>query len=423
MNNINNISKIKPEDKNNDINIKNISKQIEEKYIDNLVYSKIKPEDKDNDLQNLLFPLYYLFDKNINEIGSETRIRTYLRSILKLDDIFKLDKSNLLDISYGNHATILYKLDMNNKKYIYYSNSGLGINNNYDSLINGIKYVVPKIYEVNNIKRVIIFDFIKFFIETISSNYKYKNTTILEDKIYDSIYDSLNNYEHNTYLNISNTKEDIKKIYKDIKDDPINKTYLCYALLEYILNKNPTNIKECFISDIIGYNNINDIVHHQYMKELSSFFQRCKSNEGILLTRTNLVKKNNKNNIIYSPFQTFIESINSSIESRFNTPLLNYVKGHFLIKQNEFGLLNIIQSSGSCTFYSYFNLGINILLLSLYFDNSITIENKINKYINNCLKFHNSMIYLLCISNDTLCVKSDNYSVNNFFLIVIYINY
>ena len=122
-------------------------------------------------ITSINFPIHYLFDHTVNEnvSSSSEHKRIYLRNILKLDKLFSLNPNSITDVSTDRHSTILYKFEYNNRKYIYYSNSGLGINNqlrndnnitscnilyfhNTDELWNNLSINIKTIIEaVNNI--------------------------------------------------------------------------------------------------------------------------------------------------------------------------------------------------------------------------------------------------------------------------------
>ena len=88
-------------------------------------------------------PVYYLFDGYINEnIGSSSEHNKNVAELLDIFDNTHIIPKNITYSTHPTHATIFYKFDYNNKYYIYYSNSGLGINNNIT--INNC--VAPKVY-------------------------------------------------------------------------------------------------------------------------------------------------------------------------------------------------------------------------------------------------------------------------------------
>ena len=105
-------------------------------------------------------------------------------------------------------------------------------------------------------------------------------------------------------------------------------------------------------------------------------------------------------------FLLITKKINNEIKKNFKkTPTLNFKLNSFkILYDTRYGLFNNPQKSGSCTFYSYFNLAINNLLINLYLEGSEEY-NYIKKYIYSVISFHRIMIYLFCISNDTKYIK------------------
>ena len=74
-------------------------------------------------------PLYYLFDNILNsKMGGLANIRNYIINYLEINKLTNISNENLTDIGLSVHSTILYKFMVNDNRYIYYSNSGLGIN-------------------------------------------------------------------------------------------------------------------------------------------------------------------------------------------------------------------------------------------------------------------------------------------------------
>ena len=102
-----------------------------------------------------------------------------------------------------------------------------------------------------------------------------------------------------------------------------------------------------------------------------------------------------------------IGSVSKTITFKLNNFVLNY---------NElYGIANTMQSSGSCTFYSYYNLGINMLLIKAL--NTEKIKEGIELFIKNFIHIHFRMLYLFCLFCDTeyLADNEINYSENNIF--------
>jgi len=373
-----------------------------------------------SDLQNVLFPIYYLFDKDINnKSGTTQNARTNIRNFYKLDELFLLVGNNIAETTYGLHATILYNIKINTDDYIIYSNSGLGIeSNNIKTNLDGTDYTVNRLFKKNNLfKNFDICGYIIFFMEEISSYSKHHSVTIAEtrDKIKSAIINKFNTCEEDlTKQNIFNLNvtTNFNNLYDDIKSENKNKTYLIYALL--ILFCKMEYITEHLLTNIIGYIHY-DINIIDNSINLYHIYTHCLSNT--YLEKYNVTPIRLFNNY-KRQFDGFVSFINTALESesiRSNQEFTNtfiYSRNMFKIKHNEFGILNTIQNSGSCTFYSYFNLGITNLILNLYLDNQKTLEIKSNEYITNCMKFHKNMINLLCITNDSLYKTN---TVNNLF--------
>ena len=114
-------------------------------------FEYIDPDDKNNTILTFNWPLFYLFDNKINEkFGSSNKVRTTLRTELKLDELFSLDNDNIVEININQHSTIFYKFIHDDRHYIYYSNSGLGIINQvYDA---STETTACKIFYFKNIK-------------------------------------------------------------------------------------------------------------------------------------------------------------------------------------------------------------------------------------------------------------------------------
>ena len=94
----------------------------------------VHKHDTDDDPQTISsvkFPIYYLFDHDIDKnIGASVNHRTNIRDLLDLDKLFHLDNGTIHNVSTSGHSTILYNFRYNRRNYIYYSNSGLGIREN-----------------------------------------------------------------------------------------------------------------------------------------------------------------------------------------------------------------------------------------------------------------------------------------------------
>ncbi len=104
--------------------------------IPQFIYECSENLDKDDiksdfQISTIQSPLYYFFDKYLNkEIGGNLQSRDWFLHKTKISDIAGFNKSDIIiDINYRNHATRFYIFKHKSNHYLYYSNSGLGIEN------------------------------------------------------------------------------------------------------------------------------------------------------------------------------------------------------------------------------------------------------------------------------------------------------
>ena len=136
-----------------EIIINNITSQLSSRELDEL-FESIDSDEYDNSYL-IKPPIYYLFDGYINEnIGSNNEIRDNLndlfginKNFLLIDNNDKIESTTLFNIEHPSHSTLFNLISVDGRYYIYYSNSGLGIDNNHIILD---KSVVPKIYYIEN---------------------------------------------------------------------------------------------------------------------------------------------------------------------------------------------------------------------------------------------------------------------------------
>ena len=113
-------------------------------------HEEITNTDNSIKLKTLKSPIYYLFDGFLNEyIGSDYVKRDLIIKKYNINNHFKfitkIDSNDTINNSTNpTHATLFYHLKHNDKYYLIYSNSGLGINNHIN--INGC--VMPNIYQI-----------------------------------------------------------------------------------------------------------------------------------------------------------------------------------------------------------------------------------------------------------------------------------
>jgi len=342
------------------------------KEINNSLFINLNPLSDNITFSN--FPIFYLFDNHdLNkDIGYNNDCRKNIRRELNLDILMKLNPENIIDIGFSSHSTIIYKFENQERKYIYYSNSGLGIENQF------IKNhsTACRIYYIKDIK---IWDeiglFIQYLIEKIK-NFTKESLKINSGKSLSESDEIWNLISKNIIIN--------KKKYDILVDFVIKfkksniEQNLCYKILDIITNE---NIIECTFNHVL--NN--------------------KENDYFILNLSNYEKiASIKDPPINSPFKEFINKINLAFEQFKTIPTIKFkLDNCFTIFYSDIsGFYNNIQKVGSCTFYSYYNLAINMMILNIY-NSTKNEQEKIQEIINNFLVFHYTMIYLFCISFDT----------------------
>ena len=363
-------------------------------------------------ITSINFPIHYLFDHVINNsLMSAYRSKHYLIQTLELNTLFSLDTKAIKYISTDSHATNLYKFEYNNRKYIYYSNSGLGINNqickqDMTSCIILYFYNNDELWNKFNdcIEEIINFSNTINYSDTIPFNEPLSRV----DKIWFYIQYSqsliIDRDEYNMIIQYM-IKEDIK----------CKGQYLCYALLYYMCNKhnkdkNPNSyIENCTINHVLcGHDNIKytdrmkELIGFKTLKDLldNSFGKPYLNFNNI----AEIAEEDTTNNQVIIDFQLFINNINLELNKLDSTTIRYKLQHSFkLFHSNISGLYNNIQQSGSCTFYSYYNLALNMKILDV-FKNKKNVQEVIDTFVT----FHNRMIYLFCLSNDTRYLPTKN---------------
>ena len=290
-------------------------------YIDNIRSEIIKTDmfefpmvypqlgDKIEDVHTHMAHLYYMFDGQINKnVGSVPR---NIYNIFRNSDAFKLfgvDERKISDIPINLHYSVLYKfdrtyIDKTVKHYLYYSNSGLGIDNHplYESTKSEKKYkmICPKIFLFNeNEKRTLFCNAVKNIInfaytfdrESFSITYlieRIKNEAI--DKIYEKIkthFKSFGNDYQALNINFNKVLMTIKYIVET------NTSIICmqnfaYALMFYIIGQNSSDISDVSFDQMLT--NTPDSKYHEIISELSTCISTDrKSSEVIGLDKNQL---------------------------------------------------------------------------------------------------------------------------------------
>ena len=435
-------------------------------------------------LNAIIIPIYYLFDKYINkELGSSYKKLSNIRDLYDLDNILNLKNNSIINIPAPGHATILYKYEINGRKYIYYSNSGIGIDNNIRLSNDENNYVAPKIFEVKTDELFnIIPSYIESIIEKISiiginpfSNDESPNGfdrfyTEINSIIYLKIHENLNKSIKDNLEKIIIPQDFFRKIIDIIIKItlPIKKSEaiinLCYSLLYYFSYKFNDNFKECLLIDLIIEEN-----NKNYLKLSNRIFinNSLESSESIKIMEKNQDQDKHKNvisqninlysiyntisqynsyfiyeiglnniinklgtdtsinnNLIIIKFKNFIDKINNKLDLLSNQiTSIKFKIDQLKIHYYDNLIVNPIQKSGSCTFYSYYYLK-NFMLIESFNniknldESNVKINETIDLYINNILEFHFKMIHLYGISQDIKLISKiytiDDYCNYNF---------
>jgi hypothetical protein len=473
-----------------DINIHSPSDIVFEKDKEYHIYNELFDNiDKMSDKKMFIGSVYfYLFDGFLHPmIGSSPVIRDNFLFPNKLYDLLNINIENKKDISYGMHATIFYKIAQDDRYYIYYSNSGKGIEN--QTTIGNITH--SKIYYINTKSEYfwdqfpnfdLFFDFLTSYINSILTSFNDTN-------IYSHYYDLNKEIEKIIDKNIRTMRETYKTLLKlnfidyfilNKNINNLDRQMVCYYILNFIAYK-LSIIQECSFNHIISgkddteyirkinlyktkrdymgeipIDDINSAIVHfaKYHYKYSDFPNRTifenkklelkqeltskEFEDGYKDTKTELIsfcynqpyiniseiddnRPSTQNEITY--FHDFIEEFNRQLDQYItdnpDRTTLSFIRKRFkLVHKYKSGLYNNQQTSGSCTFYSLYNLGINLSSLAIFNDQSLdTFQKKANVLLKKFLKFHYAMLITFCKLND---IKKINGLNNNFFDIYIY---
>jgi hypothetical protein len=189
---------------------------------------------------------------------------------------------------------------------------------------------------------------------------------------------------------------------------------LCYTLLNYACSLYQKEMHECTFNYLLnGKDNdqytelINEIKLHDFENLIYNCYNGFNKNKYNEIIK---IQKNEQE----TPFQDFIDQINIKLNELKNDTIKYKLKNSFKLKyDNITGLYNNEQQSGSCSFYSYYNLAINMLIFTTWI-NDDPLELKIDKIVNNFFTFHYLMIFTFCILNDTKYIEI-NTTVNNLY--------
>ena len=378
-------------------------------------------------------PLLYFFDKYLNkDIGITVNHRnSFLSSINDIYTLSNLNKKNIIDINIDNHSIILYPFEHNGRYYIYLSNSGLGISNQSTN-INKTSCKLFYITELQNIDQIrIMFLLVNKIIQLI------QNITFEK-------------YLHDFSLTFQQEKnelhEKIDSIWKKINDDFTDKmeeSQISKPFLSYLFSKIEANSKKKEL-DYMGYIDLiyvllNYLVQVNFMKECT-FNHVLKGIDdpkyaaiinkliydagGNKINFNDLYKNciNGYNDNVYKLLREVIDTVPISdnfindIHLKLNEyasikKTIEFKRNDFILELHNSGLYNYVQVGGSCSFYSFYNLLMNILFLTnhnLYLSDPIKA---VQNFINPLMTIHYTLLEYLCMCNDTEYLSY----TNNFF--------
>jgi hypothetical protein len=360
------------------------------------------------DLKSINLPLFYLFDDKLNDnIGSSHETRDIILEELNINSLFDIDRNNIINISTASHATLFYIFSYNENNYLYYSNSGFGIDNN---IMTG-EYVFPKLFQINK-------DFpIKDKLENINKFINLFNSEgiYIIESFTKRFYSEGLAYIENLVKHLSSIVENKKNI-DYIKDIALyilaNRSYslnqhtqsLIYALLYYLVSSNNDNLKECTFNNILNNSDPLDLFGRYLNLDLLQLFKNSITDVNKTISQniyTDFVKSKNDD------FEEKINEINKTLDEfgkRYST--INFMIKRLKIKYDDkIGICNLIQKSGSCTFYSYYLMATNMVLLH-------SDKKNISEYLNKIITFHYRIIYFFGICSNYNLFKL---GVNDYF--------
>ena len=320
--------------------------------------------------------IYYLFDGKINKnVGAI--YKDNLKTFHNLGIGLNLDESHHKKMDINNHSTILYIFQHRSKYFMYYSNTGLGIEHSQLlSSVNGSDIVAPLIFEMKGIaldeaaKRIL-------------------------DYIYELIIDVPKIMHLSKSISGSGLLNSINRICKHIPTDKmielsnhVNRREDVYKLIYLIFIYEHDKLTECSFDYVFnGYENpdFNKLKDQKYHSVLSKtlFESYMDVDIGLFV----LDSTPNEQNTIGNK----INYINRELALYGNESLsLKFKLQTFKLVYNKYGLFNNTQLSGSCSFNCIYNLLINIALLKAEPD----------MFINYFLGIHFRFLYLYGLSND-----------------------
>jgi hypothetical protein len=417
--------------------IKNINNYQEfiVKDLSDIIYNK---SDDTYIIKTNKIPLLYFFDKYLNQkINIKVIDRNnFFSSINEIYTISHLKKIYMIDIIIDFHSIILYPFEHNGRYYLYLSNSGLGISNQ-NTNINKTAcklFHITQLHDINKIYNMflLITEIIQL-IHNISLEDYLSNTssTFLEkkkefhDRI-DNIWEKIRTDFFHEIKEIPISRDFLlnnlfKKIHENIKDNnyDIGYIHLIYVLLNYLAQLNFMN--ECTFNYILNNNDhpkyrsiINRLIYYDTGAKInfSDLYINCTNGYN-----DNVYKSLRENIDSVSINNNFINDIHLKLDLYASIKkTIQFKRDDFILELKNSGLFNYVQVGGSCIFYSFYNLFMNILFLTncnLYQSNP---TEAVQNFINPLLTIHYTLLEYLCMCNDTeYLIKTNNFYPNQIF--------
>jgi hypothetical protein len=358
--------------------IKKIIKKIYDQYI---TVDYVKEKVIDTIIQSS-YNLYcfYFFDQiieNTNIIAGSIK-NIFDSKILKLCNI---NYNNLYDIALDNHAMCFYNFKYNNRNYLIFSNSGKGIDycqSNDHNFINNKLYYYRDDFNLNVFLNFIIKLSNKIWEITILQGF-YRKKELL------SIFKDIRYIENYSEQDFIKDIQNLVTVYSNQRID------FLYIILDYYSRKNiekiyPCNFQHVIDGESIEYTNYVINLNNNYMNDLNEFFTNY--TKPIEYITTTECSEN------FKKFISYINDLNLAINN-INLPSFHYNAPNKTIHVDSLGLVYSYQQySGSCVFYSVFNILIIMLFLNNFKDNNQ------NNVIISLLTINYIFLLLLCVSYD-----------------------
>ena len=385
-------------------------------------------------IYTIIYPIFYFFDKYLNSnIGGNKHHLNKFIEITKIDKIDGLSGDIIIDVSLYSHTTLFNIFKYKSSNYLYYSNSGLGIENQLNKtnstccklfLINmpnilDFKTILEKIIEILNIIEKAT---IAYFVGNLSA-FKISRRDIIIQQLEikkNEIKAIVSQFDTNI-LNVDFLSIFFTNVMLDKDSQKNNYYYLIYTFLNYLVSiemMSEFSINELLLESQsqIFQSHIQKIYINPDTGDKFSFNELYNnSHDNYNQTVYNNLELQMDKMAIRNVYNNFIDDIQIELDKYASiSNLFRFKRKDIILDLKPSGLYNYKQLSGSCTFYSYYNLVLNKLFLNncdLYLSNKLqAVKNVVEPILN----IHYIMLYSFCICNDQQYFQWD-FSSNKIF--------